>query len=133
MGECIFIQSCSARRIYFEINPNSNWFQKKFVGPNKKTTSYYLNWRNVCIVLEFSIFISIFFLYLLKIIDRKWSRDIFTSKYMENILLCTLSILLHVHYIIINNLFLTLIVIRNDNSSLAIFSYTTLYVFHDRF
>ena len=72
---------------------------------------------------------------ILKIIGRKWSRDryLYFSEYMENILLCILSILLHVHYIIINNLFLTLTVIRNDNSSLTKFSYTTLYVFHDRF
>ena len=34
-GGCIFIYSCSARRIYFEINCNDNWFQKKFVGKNE--------------------------------------------------------------------------------------------------
>ena len=33
-GGGIFIPSRYARRISFEINPNSNWFQKKFVGQN---------------------------------------------------------------------------------------------------
>ena len=35
-GGLIFIYSCSARRISFEINLNDSWFQKKFVGQNKK-------------------------------------------------------------------------------------------------
>ena len=35
-GGWIFIYSCSARRISFEINLNDSWFQKKVVGQNKK-------------------------------------------------------------------------------------------------
>ena len=31
-GGCIFIYSCSAQQISFEINCNDNWLQKKFVG-----------------------------------------------------------------------------------------------------
>ena len=35
-GGWIFIYSCSVRRISFQINLNDSWFQKKFVGQNKK-------------------------------------------------------------------------------------------------
>ena len=33
-GGCIFIYSCYARLISFEINPNDDRFQKKLVGHN---------------------------------------------------------------------------------------------------
>ena len=40
IGVCIFIYSCYARLISFEINPNNNWSQKKLVGHNTNIWIY---------------------------------------------------------------------------------------------